>query len=283
MHDSLIRDVKKIAVLMTCHNRKNKTISCLSSLFAVTLPKLCAIDVYLVDDGSVDGTGEEVKKIFPSVNIIQGTGNLYWAGGMRLAWNVASKNSYDYYIWLNDDTFLFENSIDILLSSALKTNDNSVICSTVVSKTTGRLTYGGKMRNATKYHTPDGALSECEIISGNCVLVPMAVFNKIGSLDHHFSHAIADYDYGLRAVKAGIKCYVAPVIIGNCESNPLPPKWCLKEIPFLQRFESLYSPLGNAQPKPYFIYVFRHFGVFQAFKQFISMHVRAAFPRLWKN
>ena len=47
---------KTIAVLLTCHNRKVKTISCLKSLYEATLPKGFSLEIFLVDDGSVDGT-----------------------------------------------------------------------------------------------------------------------------------------------------------------------------------------------------------------------------------
>ena len=56
-----------IAALITCHNRCEKTKRCLTSLLSV-LPH---IDVYLVDDGSTDGTSEMVKTLFPRVNVIQ--------------------------------------------------------------------------------------------------------------------------------------------------------------------------------------------------------------------
>ena len=52
----------KIATLLTCHNRKEKTLKCLNSITAQHIPKQVGkIDVFLVDDGSTDGTSEAVK------------------------------------------------------------------------------------------------------------------------------------------------------------------------------------------------------------------------------
>ena len=84
----------RIAAIITCHNRKEKTLVCLKSLFQI----IQNIDVFLTDDGSTDGTSEAVKKIYPQVNIIQGDGNLFWSRGMYIAWKEAVKGGYDYYL-----------------------------------------------------------------------------------------------------------------------------------------------------------------------------------------
>ncbi|NOZ83279.1 MAG: glycosyltransferase, partial [Epsilonproteobacteria bacterium] len=81
-----------ISILLTCHNRKNKTLRCLRSLKEQVNPnEEYSCFVYLVDDGSTDGTTPAICQKFPDVNIIQGTGCLYWYGGMQLAWEHALK------------------------------------------------------------------------------------------------------------------------------------------------------------------------------------------------
>ena len=79
-----------IAALITCHNRKSKTIACLERLFQQALPLGVLLKVYLVDDGSTDGTAEAVREKFPSVSVISADGSLFWCRGMRLAWKHAS-------------------------------------------------------------------------------------------------------------------------------------------------------------------------------------------------
>ena len=83
--------MNRIAVLLTCHNRSEKTTACLHSLFQCYLPSDFVLDVFLVDDGSTDGTAELVTEKFPKVIIIHGDGNLFWNRGMHLAWSYASK------------------------------------------------------------------------------------------------------------------------------------------------------------------------------------------------
>lgn len=274
--------MKNLAILITCFNRIEKTLACLNYLYKNILPADHAFEIFLVDDGSTDETTEIIIKKYPDINIISGTGSLYWAGGMRLAWKTASNKNFDYYIWLNNDVILFENSIETLIYSSTKLHDRAIICSTMIADDKKTITYGGKKLGERHHIKPDGSMHECQIINGNCVLVPNIIFKTIGNLDIKFQHAIADHDYSLRAIKAGFKCYVAPKIIGICNANPLPPKWCLKEYSLSERIKSLYSPLGNADPFVYFHYVKRHFGLYQAVKQFVSTHIRVIMPQLWK-
>ena len=64
-------EIITIDVLMTCHNRREQTISCLNSLFQFETDSL-RFEVYLVDDGSQDLTKESVNINFPKVDIIYG-------------------------------------------------------------------------------------------------------------------------------------------------------------------------------------------------------------------
>lgn len=82
----------RIAALLTCFNRKEKTLQCLKSLFQV----LPGCIVFLVDDASTDGTSDAVKQLFPEVHIIRGDGNLFWSRGMFTAWKEAVKGNYNY-------------------------------------------------------------------------------------------------------------------------------------------------------------------------------------------
>ena len=44
----------RIAVLITCHNRRVMTLACLDALVANRLPSAVTLAVILVDDGSTD-------------------------------------------------------------------------------------------------------------------------------------------------------------------------------------------------------------------------------------
>ena len=60
---------ERIAVLMTCYNRHQSTLSCLEALYNQSVDDV-KLDVYLVDAGCTDGTGEAVRGRFPEVKVI---------------------------------------------------------------------------------------------------------------------------------------------------------------------------------------------------------------------
>jgi GT2 family glycosyltransferase len=275
--------MNSIAVLLTVHNRKEVTLRCLDSLFSQDLRAGYKFDVYLTDDGCTDGTVDAILSQYPTVKIIKGNGQLFWNRGMYLAWSKASDSfEYSFFILLNDDTILFSDAIDTLVRSSMDTSSSAIICGVTCDHELKKTTYGGRLLNGSDLLDPIGALQECHIINGNCMLVPKKVFDSVGNLDYRFRHAIGDFDYGLRAQKAGYSCYITAKYIGICDANSTLPKWCLPSTPLIRRFRLLYSPLGYSEPFPFFVYEKRHFGLFIAFKHFITINLRAFLPNLWK-
>ncbi|KHJ38168.1 glycosyl transferase family 2 [Pedobacter glucosidilyticus] len=272
-----------IAVLITCHNRKSKTLQCLKNLFEqVGINSDFNIEVFLVDDASTDGTGHAVKEAFPDVNIILGNGNLYWNRGMHKAWTVAvSKKDFDYYLWLNDDTFLFDEAIKNLLEATDLTQDNAVICGCTFSTELQKISYGGNSEDG-KLLLPNGLLQESYTFNGNVVLIPQFVYHKVGILDARFPHSIGDYEYALRIRKNNFKSFITKKYIGNCEGSDKLPDWCSPSLPLIKRIKSLYSPLGNSHPYYFFLFESRYHGYAIAVKHLLSIHMRLLFPQLWK-
>ncbi len=270
-----------IAILITCHNRKEKTLRCLQALFDQNgVGKEFAIEVFLVDDGCTDGTPDEIRSNYPDVNIIQGNGDLYWNRGMHLAWETAaSTKDFDYYLWLNDDTFLFENAFKVMFK---KPFFNSIICGTTKSLSTQNATYGAFKRKLYKLIIPNGEYQQGDYCNGNCVLIPRNVFKRVGNLDSNFQHALGDFDYGLRAQKIGIEVRVAPEFVGFCESHEIKPKWRSSSFDVNERFKNLYSPVSGCSPPEFFVFEKRHNGILLAIRHVFSVHVRCLFPQLFK-
>jgi GT2 family glycosyltransferase len=275
---------KTIAVLITCHNRKEKTIQCLKALYSQKdLGESYSMEVFLVDDGCTDGTTEAIMLDFPQVTIIQGNGNLFWNRGMHLAWETASNfKDFNYYLWLNDDTFLYEFALLSILDAANKTKDQSAICGSTFSMENQKISYGGNSANDGLL-IPNGNLQEAFSFNGNVVLIPKFVFSKVGNLDKSFPHAIGDFDYALRIRRAKLKSFIVGEYVGTCEGSEKLPVWCSPIAPLKKRISSLYSPLGNSHPYYYFIFELRHYGIIVSLKHFMTIHLRLFFPKLWVN
>lgn len=212
----------KIAVLIASHNRKKTTIGCLSRL----LPQLGEdARVYLVDDGSTDGTAVAVAGLKDNrINVINGDGRLYWAKSMRKAWGaaVAERQDWDGFLWLNDDAELRSDAI----AKMMAVNDGKKIVVGELENFKGEIVYG--MR-------PGG------LFTGNCVLVPRKVYDQLGMICGEYSHAWADSDYAMRAKQAGTGI-VSAGVVGKVEGHPNRPS--LKGLSLKDRMALLRHPKG---------------------------------------
>ena len=259
--------MNNIAILLTCHNRYQKTLKCLNSVYSQN-ESAFSFDVFLVDDGSTDNTQVAVKEKFPQVNVISGDGTLFWNRGMCLAWEEArKKEKYDGYLWLNDDTILTNCALEVIHKCNKEYPGAIVVGSVSCSIDSKDITYGGY--NKKKIIHPGDMFVECDTFNGNCVFIPKEVCDKIGYLDPYYRHSMGDFDYSWRAVKNGIKCLVTPVI-GTCDRNPPEPCWNKGNL--VSRYKKLYSPLGN-NPFESFHY-FKQQSYIKAVFMFIYIHIR---------
>ena len=271
--------MKSIAVLLTVHNRKQSTLRCLKRLFEQKVPSGYSLDVYLTDDGCTDGTPEAVKAEYPQVNIVCGDGTLFWNRGMYAAWEAAEKaKNYDFFLWLNDDTYPYDCMLCELCFAAECTENKAIIVGATQDTVRKRLTYGGRVDN--KVVVPDGSLKEVECFNGNIVLVPRTVYQAIGNLDYYYTHSKGDFDYGLRARKARIDIYQVGQVLGECDAHASLDKWCNPKVPLPQRWKALPRPNGMP-PKETFHFERIHYGLARATVHFITIYLRCLFPHLW--
>lgn len=268
------------AVLLTVFNRKEKTLECLSRLFDQLPVEDLQIDVFLTDDGCTDGTAEAVENSFPSVHILEGSGDLFWNRGMLMAWKAASgTKDYDAYIWLNDDTYVYDDMLVSLAQAMKQTSERAILVGATEDANHSKLTYGGRLRECI-IPIPTGELTPVEYFNGNIVLVPRIVFQQLGYLDDYFTHSKGDFDYGLRARRMGIEIYQVGKVLGTCEAHPTVDKWCNPTVPFLKRWNMLHRPNGMP-PHELFHYEKRHYGLAVACFHYITIYIRCLVPKWW--
>ncbi len=272
--------MNNIAVLLTCHNRKETTKTCLKRLFEIRAD----IDVFCVDDCSTDGTAQMITREFPQVILIEGDGNLFWSRGMRLAWVTAwKKKEYDFYFWLNDDLELYANAFDELLECSHMEKDKAVITGLVEEKASHKAIYGGSDA-AKRVIVANGKLNEVTFLNGNFVIVPRYVFDKIGFFDKHFHHDLGDVDYGFTAKEYGIHVYTSRCYIGSTDVALRSKHMRIRmdNVSIVKRFERLYSPLGS---NPFITFYFKrkHQGFLSAFIYFLYLHFINLLPDIVWN
>ena len=259
-----------IAALYTCHNRKEKTLNSLQSLFKAAermTTKDFSVDVYLTDDGSTDGTSEAIRKEFAEVRLLQGNGQLFWAEGMRNSWKEALKGSYDTYLLLNDDVELYENVFEELSKThshcLKKFGFGGVYIGATEDKFKKKLTYSGSLIiNRFLYKlqrlAPNGNFQECDLGNANILMVSNNVVDKIGILSEGYSHGMADYDYTMMARKNNIPVLIAPDYCGHCVNDHRDLYEGFAEKSLQERKKILYNPTGLALDS-YIVYMKKFF------------------------
>ncbi|HEY0784932.1 MAG TPA: glycosyltransferase family 2 protein, partial [Acidobacteriaceae bacterium] len=212
--------VPSVAVLLTCFNRRQKTVEALHSVARQQARMPRTIKVILVDDGSRDGTADAVLAAFPKTLLIRGNGSLFWNGGMRQAFARAREIGFDYYLLLNDDTVLLPHCLDTLLQTAEELAQQgivSIVTASTCDPVTGKRSYGG-LRRIRRWSGVKDVLVEpltdrpvrCDTMNGNCTLIPAAIARQLGNLDAGFTQQFGDFDYGFRATRAGLAVHAAP-------------------------------------------------------------------------
>lgn len=275
----------RIAVLLATFNRKDKTLSCLKSLYAQNLPEGTLVEVFLTDDNSSDGTRKAVRSGYPDIHVFKGSGSLFWAGGMRNSWREAIKADPDYYLLLNDDTLLSENAIAKLLRyyDIFGTAPNAIAIGSTIDNQTKEISYGGrrlyhqhKIQSYAAYSETE--YLECDLANANIMMVPREVVQKIGILSENYTHSIADFDYTLKAKKAGFKAVILPGILGYCIDDH-GDNWKSSSVSLKDRIKYLKSPKGLAY-KEYMRFIQTHFPSHVP-EAFLKLWLKTLFPVLW--
>ena len=221
-----------IAVIITCHNRKEKTLHCLTNLFEAKKAyghNEVRLAVFLTDDGCTDGTAEAVDQLFDrhEIHIIKGDGSLYWAGGMRAAWREAlkEKERWDYYLLVNDDTYAFDNLFTEMIEAhryCLRTFKRPGLYSgvTCAQGQPDVITYGGDREDRLcRLHRvmPNGQPQLVDEANANLLLVPAMIVDEIGIFYEGYVHGSADYDYSRLARRNNIPVLITAHTCGECE------------------------------------------------------------------
>ncbi|WP_097045119.1 glycosyltransferase family 2 protein [Flagellimonas pacifica] len=248
------------------------------------------MSIYLTDDGSTDGTSQAVKTNFPEVNILKGSGELYWAGGMRNSWNEALKGNYDAYFLLNDDT-----NVSMDLFDAIEKTDEfcisnygkgGVYIGTTVDAETKKITYGGsvfvnRFLATMKRLEPQAKPISCHLGNANIMWVSRNVVDTIGILSEGYVHGMADYDYSLMAGKKKLPVLIMPGIVGQCINDHNDPYLRFFKLPLKERFKMLKSPIGfDFTSQSY--YMKKHFPV--RFPLVVMTgYLKVLFPKVYYN
>lgn len=229
-----------------------------------------------VDDHSSDGTLEMLEtfqKTGAAVTVLNGTGSLFWAGGMRMGIGYAKEHTDSgFYLLVNDDVQFYPGAVEKLIAEAeavkaAKGLENLPVMIGPMCETDGSFAYGGiRYQPGTIRYSPVTPRDEdksCDTFNMNCLLLPGKAFKETPNFDSHYVHSLADFDYGLSMKRLGIPVFVGEAYAGICPNNPVKGTWADKSLGRLARLKKKESAKG-APFFPWFYFLKKNFGLGQA-------------------
>lgn len=244
--------VASLAVLIACHNRREKTITCLKHLAITARCSMVDYQLFLFDDGSTDGTADAVKLLEPNAVIIRGDGSYFWNRSMNKIFSAALQVGFPAYLWLNDDTMLQPDAFGLMIAAKDSVSpDDAIVVGAVSDPDSGQTTYGGLRDVEPRFRPflaelldPVDHPQDVDVMNGNVVLIPDRVARRLGNVDPVFEHGMGDTDYSKRARKLGIRIILTAGYVGVCSRNSLLGTHRDKEMPLLQRVRQIFSRKG---------------------------------------
>jgi len=214
-----VNSYPQVAVVVLAYNNYADTQECLHSVLKLDYP---ALTVWLVDNGSVDGTAEHAAAEFPQVLLVQTGRNLGVAGGFNAGIVPALQAGADYVFILNNDTVVEADLIRVLVEMAQAHPEYGVLMPKI-------LYYADRQRIwsiGARYRwfppaivmlgldQPDGpAYTTPRLLdyAPTCgLLIPRQVFETVGLLDDGYFFFYDDWDYSLRVRQAGYRIACVP-------------------------------------------------------------------------
>jgi GT2 family glycosyltransferase len=177
------------------------------------------LHLIVVDCASVDGSERLVEEMWPEATLIRSPENLGFTGGNNLAIERALAEGFPYVLFLNNDTVLEPDLVDVLLSRA---GPRTLVVPRVelygspglMDDTVGDFDWGrGAWRNWV-YGRPAPPEwqheREAPMASLCCLLAPVSVFHHAGLLDERLFMYYEDFDFLRRARSAGYRIRYVP-------------------------------------------------------------------------
>jgi len=212
-----------LSIIIVSWNTKEFLLSCVRSVFESG--QGISREVIVVDNGSQDGSGHEVKKIFPLISLVENERNLGFAKAVNQGLQMASGR---YILLLNPDTQMKDGAIERFVSfmdfhpdtgvagAQLLNSDgskqNSIanfpsLATELFNKSLLRRLFPkwfpGKERN---YSEP----VEVNSVIGACMMVRREALDQVGLLDEDYFLFLEETDWCYRMKKAGWKIYHVP-------------------------------------------------------------------------
>ena len=208
-----------IKILILNWNGKELLKPCLESVIKIDYPNY---SVLVIDNGSMDGSLEMVKKNYPKMECLSLDKNYGYAGGYNKSFEYLKSDPPEFILLLNNDTEVDPNILTSFIQAKDQYGSKHLFGGKIYYQDNPeRIWYAGgrvnlkcakishrgiRKQDSEKYSEP----LQADYITGCCLFTTMEVINKLNGFDEQFNMYSEDVDLCLRANKIGINCYYWP-------------------------------------------------------------------------
>ncbi len=194
--------MKKVTAVVLNWNRSVDTIDCVRSLQQSGYPDL---NIVVVDNASTDDSVAKIESALPRVTIIRSPTNGGYAAGNNIGIRQALANGANYVLILNNDVLVEPGFLQPMVGEAEADSSVGIVTCDARFQSDHTRAYptGGRMKfwRGAATALPSRERSQrttVDFVSGCILLVPRAVFEKVGLLDESFFMYFEDYEFSRR-------------------------------------------------------------------------------------
>lgn len=219
----------RLSVVFLSYNTRDLTRQAVSAVLKAA--EGLAVEIFVVDNASADGSADMVAEEFPQVKLIRNAANVGFAAGNNVALRQVAG---EYALLLNTDTIVRRDALHTMVAF-LDAHPAAGACGCKILDPDGTLQLDSrrgfptplaafckmsglsrlfpKHRRIAHYHLtyldPEQT-AEVEVLSGSCMMVRKSAMDQVGLLDESYFMYGEDIDWCYRFWQAGWKIYYVP-------------------------------------------------------------------------
>lgn len=209
-----IVSASRLLVIIVTYNGMRWLDRCLSSVVNSSIPA----DLFIVDNGSTDGSIDYIKSNYPEAKFMESKENLGFGRANNLGLRYALENGFDYVYLLNQDAWVDSNTFETLINAQKSDPEYGIISPLQINATRTKLDlifaeYLPKAlasdsilnQSLKNIYQTDFVMAAHWLVSINCI-------KQVGGFSPSFPHYGEDDNLIHRTIFHGLKVGICPKV-----------------------------------------------------------------------
>ena len=201
----------KLLVVIVTYNAMTWIDRCVKSLFASSLEN----DIYIVDNGSNDGTKDYIKTNYPFVKLFESDENLGFGKANNIGLTYAINESYDFVYLINQDAWVMPDTLEKLVKTSIEHPNYGILSPMQLQANLWHFdnNFGANLSNWNNtekfcerlYFQYRKGIYDVERVMAAHWLLTMKCITSVGGFSPSFPHYGEDDNYAERTLHKGLK------------------------------------------------------------------------------